>query len=384
VSHSQVYELACQLIARASVTPEDAGCQDILAARLAPLGFDIEWIDRGDVRNLWAVHAGAGPHLMFAGHTDVVPTGPAEHWATPPFTPTVIDGHLYGRGAADMKASLAAMVVAAEQALATQSHLPGTLSLLITSDEEGDAIDGTRYAIEVLKARGVQPDFCVVGEPSSTAQLGDVVRCGRRGSLNGNLIVHGVQGHVAYPADAVNPIHEVLAALDELAHIEWDNGNEYYPPTSLQISNIHAGTGASNVVPGSLQAQFNLRFSTEQTSQGLQRAIEHLLDRHGLTYDITWRLSGDPFITPSGALTDAVSRAIEAESGRLPQLSTSGGTSDGRFIAPWGNPGASTVEVVELGPVNATIHKIDENVAVADLEPLARIYARIIAMMLLP
>ncbi len=373
-----VFDLTCALMARQSVTPADDGCQQLLSDRLLPLGFKIEQIDREGVANLWAVRGDQGPHLMFAGHTDVVPSGPTEQWASPPFTPTVKDGHLYGRGAADMKSSLAAMIVAVEQALTKGTQLPGTLSFLITSDEEGEAIHGTQYAIEVLRERGICPDYCVVGEPSSSVELGDVVRCGRRGSLNGDLIIRGVQGHVAYPQDALNPIHEAFAALSELTAIRWDEGNEYYPPTSLQISNINAGTGVTNVIPGTLHVQFNLRFSTEQTSDGLMQKIEALLRRHELDFELKWHLSGQPFLTKHGTLTAAVAAAIQAETGIATELSTSGGTSDGRFISPWGSPGSHQVEVVELGPNNATIHKIDERIALADLEPLARIYQRII------
>ena len=379
-----VFDLTCALMARQSVTPADDGCQQLLADRLAPLGFEIEQIDREGVANLWAVRHGEGAHLMFAGHTDVVPTGPTEQWSSPPFTPTVQDGFLYGRGASDMKSSLAAMVVAVEGALDARPELTGTLSFLITSDEEGDAIHGTQYAIEVLRERGVRPDYCIVGEPSSSQQLGDVVRCGRRGSLNGDLTVKGLQGHVAYPQDARNPIHEAFAALSELTEHQWDAGNEYYPPTSLQISNINAGTGATNVIPGHMQVQFNLRFSTEQTSAGLMHTIEQMLDRHGLDYDLSWHLSGEPFLTDRGILTDAVTTAIAAETGITTQLSTSGGTSDGRFISPWGKPGSNQVEVVELGPNNATIHKIDERVPLIELQPLANIYQRVIELILAP
>lgn len=377
-----VFDLTCALMARQSVTPADDGCQALLSERLKPLGFEVEQIDRDGVSNLWAVRGSRGPHLMFAGHTDVVPTGPTEQWATPPFTPTVRDGYLYGRGASDMKSSLAAMIVAVENAVANAAQqggeLPGTLSFLITSDEEGEAIHGTQYAIEVLKQRGICPDYCVVGEPSSSATLGDVVRCGRRGSLNGDLTIHGVQGHVAYPQDARNPIHEAFAALSELTAKQWDAGNQYYPPTSLQISNINAGTGATNVIPGSLHVQFNLRFSTEQTSDGLIQAIEEIFRRHQLEFELNWHLSGQPFLTQHGTLTTAVTNAIKAEAGIRTELSTSGGTSDGRFISPWGTPGSHQVEVVELGPNNATIHKIDERVPLTELEPLARIYRRII------
>ncbi len=378
LARGAVFDLTCALIACQSVTPADAGCQALLAARLEPLGFTIEQIDHGGVSNLWAVRDGQGPHLMFAGHTDVVPSGPADEWSTPPFTPTVVDGFLQGRGASDMKSSLAAMIVAVENTLADYPGLAGTLSFLITSDEEGEALHGTQHVIRVLNERGIRPDYCIVGEPSSSKRLGDVVRCGRRGSLNADLTIRGIQGHVAYPQDARNPIHQAFAALSELTNRRWDEGNEYYPPTSLQISNIHAGTGATNVIPGALSVQFNLRFNTEQTSDGLQRTIEEILQRHGLEFELNWYLSGQPFLTQKGHLTNAVAAAIRAETGMTTELSTSGGTSDGRFISPWGIPGSHQVEVVELGPNNATIHKIDERIALAELEPLARIYQRVI------
>jgi succinyl-diaminopimelate desuccinylase len=378
VIEQQVLALTCELMAKDSVTPDDKGCQEILSKRLQPLGFAMEQFDHAGVSNLWAIRPGHGPHLMFAGHTDVVPTGPAEHWSTPPFTPTVIDDVLYGRGAADMKSSLAAMIVAVENALHNHPMLTGTLSFLITSDEEGDATYGTQYAIKKLHAQNVKPDYCVVGEPSSSQQLGDVVRCGRRGSLNGQLVVQGVQGHVAYPQDARNPIHQALAALDELAGKQWDTGNAYYPPTSFQISNLNSGTGATNVIPGTLEALFNLRFSTEQTAEALQSTIEGILNRHNLQYTLNWHLSGLPFLTEHGVLTETVSQAIHQEMGYLPELSTSGGTSDGRFISPWCTSASGQVEVIELGPTNATIHKIDECVSIAELAPLARIYQRII------
>lgn len=384
MANEEVLALTRDLMARPSVTPEDFGCQQVLSARLQALGFETEQLDAGGVSNLWAVHGNGGPHLMFAGHTDVVPTGPLEEWSSPPFEPTIKDGLLYGRGAADMKSSLAAMVLAVERTLTAHPTLPGTLSFLITSDEEGDAVYGTKHAVEQLAARSIRPDYCVVGEPSSSKTLGDVVRCGRRGSLNGRVTIFGVQGHVAYPQDALNPIHEAFEALAELTGIVWDNGNAYYPPTSLQISNINAGTGATNVIPGSLEVLFNLRFSTEQTSAGLQQAVEDIFSRHGLRYDLQWQLSGEPFLTETGALTEAVCQAIAAETGLTTELSTSGGTSDGRFISPWCAPGSNQVEVVELGPVNATIHKIDERVAIADLEPLANIYQRIITNLLRP
>ncbi len=371
-----VLELTQALIKRQSVTPEDDGCQALLTRRLRDIGFSCEQIDSGAVKNLWATRtlgAGNGPHLVFAGHTDVVPTGPLDQWTSPPFEPTLNNGHLYGRGAADMKASLAAMVVACERLMDKPEPLAGTLSFLITSDEEGPAVEGTRHVVDILAGRGIQPHYCIVGEPSSSLRLGDVVRCGRRGSINAVLTVRGVQGHVAYPDDALNPIHQSLAALDALAQFEWDQGNDYYPPTSLQISNIHGGTGATNVIPGDLRVDFNLRFSTEQTPAGIQTTVDKLLTPFELDYNIEWTLSGLPFLTEAGALTNAVSASILDETGITCELSTSGGTSDGRFIAPWNNA-AEAVQVVELGPINKTIHKIDECVRVADLVPLARIY----------
>ena len=377
-----VFELAKELISRVSVTPEDAGCQELIAARLNQLGFQTRQINAEGVHNLWAWRGTGSPHLMFAGHTDVVPPGPLEQWQTPPFEPTVKNGQLYGRGAADMKSSLAAMIVAVEDATAHAEHNNGTLSFLITSDEEGVATYGTRYAIDVLAKEGIRPDYCVVGEPSSSEQLGDVVRSGRRGSLNAKLKVIGTQGHVAYPQDANNPIHNVLTALSAMTTKEWDLGNDFYPPTSFQISNINGGTGATNVIPGELEIDFNFRFNTEQTATGLSASVEEILHSYGVTYEIKWQLSGEPFLTLPGALTEAVTQAIKAETGLTTELSTSGGTSDGRFISPWDKPGSGQVEVVELGPLNATIHKIDECVAVDDLVRLARIYQQIIKTLL--
>lgn len=377
-----VFELAKELISRVSVTPEDAGCQELMAARLKKLGFQTRQINAEGVHNLWAWRGTGTPHLMFAGHTDVVPPGPLEQWQTPPFEPTVKNGQLYGRGAADMKSSLAAMIVAVEDATAHAEQHNGTLSFLITSDEEGVATYGTRYAIDVLAKEGIRPDYCVVGEPSSSKQLGDVVRSGRRGSLNAKLKVIGTQGHVAYPQDANNPIHNVLTALSAMTTKEWDLGNDFYPPTSFQISNINGGTGATNVIPGELEIEFNFRFNTEQTATGLSASVEEILHSYGVAYEIKWQLSGEPFLTLPGALTEAVTQAIKAETGLTTELSTSGGTSDGRFISPWDNPGSGQVEVVELGPLNATIHKIDECVAVDDLMPLARIYQQIIKTLL--
>ena len=377
-----VFALAKELISRVSVTPEDAGCQELIAARLNQLGFQTRQINAEGVHNLWAWRGTGSPHLMFAGHTDVVPPGPLEQWQTPPFEPTVKNGQLYGRGAADMKSSLAAMIVAVEDATANAEHNCGTLSFLITSDEEGVATYGTRYAIDVLAKEGIRPDYCVVGEPSSSEQLGDVVRSGRRGSLNAKLKVIGTQGHVAYPLEANNPIHNVLTALSALTNKQWDLGNDFYPPTSFQISNINGGTGATNVIPGELEVDFNFRFNTEQTANGLSASVEEILQSFDVTYEIKWQLSGEPFLTLPGALTAAVTQAIKTETGLTTELSTSGGTSDGRFISPWDKPGSGQVEVVELGPLNATIHKIDECVAVDDLIPLAKIYQQIVKTLL--
>lgn len=377
-----VLEFAQELISRISVTPEDAGCQELISNRLAALSFQTRQINAEGVHNLWAWRGTGSPHLMFAGHTDVVPPGPIEQWQTPPFEPTIKDGQLYGRGAADMKSSLAAMIVAVENVTKNVQQNCGTLSFLITSDEEGVATHGTRYAIDVLAKEGIRPDYCVVGEPSSSELLGDVVRSGRRGSLNAKLKVIGTQGHVAYPEEANNPIHKVLTALSAMTDRQWDTGNDFYPPTSLQISNINGGTGATNVIPGELNIDFNFRFNTEQTAAGLRNAIEEILQTHGVTFDIQWQLSGEPFLTLPGDLTEAVTDAIRLETGLTTQLSTSGGTSDGRFISPWDKPGSGQVEVVELGPLNATIHKIDECVAVDDLLPLARVYQRIIKTLL--
>ena len=379
---SATLALTKQLISRSSVTPDDQGCQQLMIERLQAIGFVVENLRFDDVDNFWAVRGESGPILCFAGHTDVVPTGPEVNWSYPPFEPTECDGQLYGRGAADMKGSLAAMVVAVEQFVAAHPNHNGRIAFLITSDEEGVATHGTRYAIDVLAKEGIRPDYCVVGEPSSSELLGDVVRSGRRGSLNAKLKVIGTQGHVAYPEEANNPIHKVLTALSAMTDREWDTGNDFYPPTSLQISNINGGTGATNVIPGELNIDFNFRFNTEQTAAGLRNAIEEILQTHGVTFDIQWQLSGEPFLTLPGDLTEAVTDAIRVETGLTTQLSTSGGTSDGRFISPWDKPGSGQVEVVELGPLNATIHKIDECVAVDDLLPLARVYQRIIKTLL--
>jgi succinyl-diaminopimelate desuccinylase len=369
-------ELAQQLISRSSVTPADGGCQPLIAARLARLGFRVEHLRFGDVDNLWARRGDGAPVVCFAGHTDVVPPGPLDRWQSPPFEPTIRDGLLYGRGAADMKTSLAAFVTAIEAYLAATPEPAGSIALLITSDEEGTAVDGTVKVVETLRARGETLDFCIVGEPTSVTRLGDTIKNGRRGSLSGVLTVRGVQGHIAYPHLAANPIHLALPALTELLGIAWDEGNEYFQPTSFQISNIHAGTGANNVIPGSLEALFNFRFSPQSTVDGLKAAVHAILDRHRLDYALQWSLSGLPFLTPRGALVEAVSRAIESEFGYRPELSTSGGTSDGRFIA------TICREVVELGPVNASIHQIDEHVRLADIEALSAVYRRTLAALL--
>lgn len=363
-----VLQKARALIARPSVTPEDAGCLDLIASWLTPLGFRIERIDAGGVSNLWARRGTSGRVICFAGHTDVVPTGPLEQWTSPPFEPTVRDGHLYGRGAADMKSSIAACVVAMARLVARRPASADSLALLLTSDEEGDAVDGTVRVVEALKARGETIDFCIVGEPTCVSRLGDTMKNGRRGSLSASLSIKGVQGHVAYPHLVKNPVHLAAPALAELAATTWDAGNEYFPPTSFQISNAHAGTGANNVVPGSFEIMFNFRFSTASTVDGLQSRVHALLDRHGFEYDIRWTLGAKPFLTPRGALCDALKTAVADEIGIATELSTTGGTSDGRFIAD------ICPQLVEFGPVNASIHKVDECIAVADLEPLARIY----------
>ncbi len=373
-----VLELTRSLIERPSVTPEDAGCQALMAERLQRLGFQVTRLDRRNVSNFVAELGSGAPRLALAGHTDVVPPGEPAQWQSPPFEPTVRDGYLFGRGAADMKASLAAMVVAAERFLAQQPKPRGTLAFLITSDEEGIAEFGTRHIAGHLRQCGKVPDYCVIGEPSSTAVLGDTIRNGRRGSLNGRLTVHGVQGHVAYPDLAVNPIHEVAAFLSHLTSHEFDQGNAHYPPSRLQVSNITAGTGALNVIPGELGLDFNIRFSNEQTSNGLKSVIEGLLAQHDIDASLAWQLSGEPFLTPPGTLTGVVQSAIAEELGVPCALSTSGGTSDGRFLAPLG------CEVVELGPVNETIHKVDECVSIADLDPLSRVYERILESLLAP
>tara|TARA_R100000005_G_scaffold96160_1_gene81089 strand:+ start:4279 stop:5406 length:1128 start_codon:yes stop_codon:yes gene_type:complete len=361
-------ELTCELIRRQSVTPEDAGCQALMMDRLARLGFRCTSLRFGDVENFWAVRGDSGPLLVFAGHTDVVPTGPESGWDSPPFEPTLREGMLYGRGAADMKGSLAAMLVACEDFVSAHPRHSGRIGFLITADEEGPAHDGTVKVVDYLQQQGETIDWCLVGEPSSSAQLGDVVKNGRRGSLGAVLTVRGVQGHIAYPQLADNPIHRALPALHALTCQVWDQGNAFFPATSLQISNITSGTGATNVIPGELQVMFNFRFSTEVTADDLIRRTERLLQAHKLDYTLDWQLSGEPFLTPAGSLVDAVVESIRAETGLDTELSTAGGTSDGRFIAPTG------AQIVELGPVNATIHKRNECVLAADLPRLARLY----------
>ena len=363
-------ELTRSLIARPSVTPEDAGCLDLIASRLAPLGFVCERIDGGGVSNLWARRGTAAPLVVFAGHTDVVPTGPLDAWASNPFEPTERDGMLFGRGAADMKSSLAAFVTAIEAFVAAHPDHAGSIALLLTSDEEGDATHGTTLVVETLKARGETLDYCIVGEPTSSATLGDTIKNGRRGSLSGKLTVKGVQGHIAYPHLAKNPIHLAAPALAELAAEKWDEGNEYFPPTSWQMSNIKAGTGATNVIPGTLEVMFNFRFATVHTADQLKARVHAVLDRHGLDYDLAWTLGGKPFLTPRGSLVGAMEAAIRDTLAITPELSTTGGTSDGRFIAE------ICPQVAEFGPVNATIHKLNECIAVDAIEPLSAIYRR--------
>ncbi|MES2715014.1 MAG: succinyl-diaminopimelate desuccinylase [Pseudomonadota bacterium] len=371
-----------QLIARPSVTPDDAGCQALVTARLQPLGFACETLVCGPddfrVTNLWAVHRGArpGPTIVLAGHTDVVPTGPLAHWTSDPFVPSHRDGLLYGRGAADMKTSIAAMTVAAEEFVQAHPQHAGSLALLFTSDEEGPSTDGTVRVVELLKARGERLDCCIVGEPTSVDRLGDMVKNGRRGSLSARLTVHGVQGHVAYPQLARNPVHQLAPALAELAGMVWDNGNDHFPPTTWQVSNIHAGTGALNVIPGEVVVDCNFRFSTESTPEVLKERFEALLHKHGLSFSLAWTLGGSPFLTRPGGLSAALDAAIEAECGIRPVLSTTGGTSDGRYIAP------ICAQVVEFGPINATIHKVDECVRVADINPLKNVYRRTLEQLL--
>ncbi len=375
--HDDIVDLTCELIRRESVTPYDAGCQALIAERLGTAGFRIEHLPFGPVRNLWATHGGQGPVLVFLGHTDVVPTGPREDWHSEPFEPTMRDGCIFGRGAADMKGSVAAMVLALEQFVAAHPEHPGTVALLLTSDEEGDAIHGVRAVAECFRATNQRLDWCVVGEPTSSQKLGDAVRVGRRGSLSGKLTVRGIQGHVAYPHRADNPIHRFAPVLAELTQRSWDDGSPEFPPTSFQVSNIAAGTGANNVIPGELSVHFNFRYSTDWSAERLRAEVESIFVRHGLDYAIDWHLSGEPFLTRSGALREAVRETLLETCGIAPDESTAGGTSDGRFIAPLG------AEVVELGPVNASIHKVDEYVSIEDLRRLPAIYAQIADRLLL-
>lgn len=370
-----VIELTQQLIRRPSLSPDDAGCQAVMIERLKALGFTVELMNIGDTQNFWAWR-GEGETLAFAGHTDVVPAGDANRWINPPFEPAIRDGMLFGRGAADMKGSLAAMVVAAERFVAAHPHHQGRLAFLITSDEEASAVNGTVKVVETLMARNERLDYCLVGEPSSTEIVGDVVKNGRRGSMTANLTIHGVQGHVAYPHLADNPVHRALPALNELTATEWDRGNEFFPPTSMQIANVQAGTGSNNVIPGEFFVQFNFRFSTELTDALIKERVQALLDRHQLRYTLDWVVSGQPFLTSTGKLVEAVVNAVEHYNEIKPQLLTTGGTSDGRFIARMG------AQVVELGPVNATIHKINECVKAADLQLLSRMYQRIMEQLI--
>ena len=376
MSASPTLALACELVRRASVTPDDAGCQTVLAERLARLGFGIETMRFADVDNLWARRGGDGPLLVLLGHTDVVPTGPLREWSSPPFEPAIRDGYLYGRGAADMKGSVAAMITALERFLDRHPRHQGSVALLVTSDEEGPSVNGVRRVIETLGAREERIDWCLVGEPSSTDRLGDSVKVGRRGSLSGAIVVRGVQGHVAYPHLARNPVHDLSRLLSKLVDTVWDNGCEHFPPTSFQVSNITAGTGADNVIPGHAEASFNFRYSTRHDRDSLTAAVESTCRSLALDCHIDWRLSGEPFLTEPGRLIDAVSDAVEAVAGYRPELSTAGGTSDGRFIAPTG------AEVVELGPVNASIHRIDERVLVADLDRLSEMYEYVVTRLL--
>ncbi len=368
--------LARELIARRSVTPEDGGCQQLLAARLGPLGFRLESLVSGGVTNLWARRGTAAPLVCFAGHTDVVPTGPLDKWLSDPFAPNERDGRLFGRGAADMKTSLAAIVVAIEGFVAARPSHRGSIAVLVTSDEEGVATDGTVKVVDRLEARGERIDYCVVGEPTCVGRLGDMIKNGRRGSLSGRLVVKGIQGHIAYPQQARNPIHELAPALAELASTDWDRGNEYFQPTTWQASNIHGGTGAANVIPGELEVMFNFRFSTASTAEGLRSRVQGILDRHRLDYELEWTLGGQPFLTPRGELVAAVADAIKEITGVDAEVSTTGGTSDGRFIK------RICPQVVEFGPVNTSIHKLNEHVELDAVEPLRRIYQRVLEKLL--
>ncbi|MFW8566326.1 succinyl-diaminopimelate desuccinylase [Orrella sp. 11846] len=375
-SESSTLMLSKALIACPSVTPDDAGCQSLLMKHLSPLGFSAETLSRGGVTNLWARKGTQSPVLVFAGHTDVVPTGPVEQWRHDPFDPVIEDGKLYGRGAADMKSSIAAFVVAVQEFVEQHPNHAGSIAFLITSDEEGPAIDGTVMVCDALKARDETIDYCIVGEPSSVSQLGDTIKNGRRGSLSGKLIIRGIQGHIAYPHLARNPIHEMVPALQALTQEVWDQGNDYFPATSFQVSNIHAGTGAGNVIPGHVEIDFNFRFSTENTPETLQSRVHQILDTLKLDYTLEWTIGGLPFLTRQGTLSDALTQAIQAETGIQTQLSTSGGTSDGRFIAQ------ICPQVIEFGPLNATIHQINEHVVVKDLDSLKNIYRRTLELLL--
>jgi succinyl-diaminopimelate desuccinylase len=373
---SQTLELTQDLLSRRSVTPADEGCQPLLRERLARAGFEIELLRFGNVENFWARRGSAGPVFCFIGHTDVVPTGPMEEWHSDPFAPTIRDGFLYGRGAADMKSGLAAMVTASEAFAAEHPRHGGSIAFLITSDEEGPSVDGTKRVVEVLRGRGQKIDWCLVGEPSSESEIGDTIKVGRRGSLSGRLTVHGVQGHVAYPQLAENPVHSFAPALAELTRRSWDQGTEHFQPTSFQVSNLNSGTGAPNVIPGELKARFNLRYSPVQTLEGLKSTVEEILRQHGVRYTLEWFVSGEPFYTPPGELSQAVSAAVEEIRGSAPSLSTGGGTSDGRFIATLG------AQVVELGVVNASIHKVNECVRVRDIDTLHRMYYAVLKNLL--
>jgi succinyl-diaminopimelate desuccinylase len=374
--NSPTLALAMDLVSRPSVTPCDHGCQELMLARLDACGFNVERLKFDDVDNFWAVHGSDGPIFCFAGHTDVVPTGPVEQWTNPPFTPVIEDGLLFARGSADMKGSLAAMVVAAEQFVANYPEHPGRLAFLITSDEEGIAVNGTARVVQWLKEHHIMPQWCLVGEPSSSEKCGDTVKNGRRGSLGCSLTIKGIQGHVAYPHLASNPIHLANPVINELINEVWDKGNQYFPPTSFQVSNISSGTGATNVIPGDIKMLFNFRFSTEVTEVQLRQRVEDILDKYELEYSMEWRLSGEPFLTTTGLLVDVATRCIEEVTGLKTLLSTAGGTSDGRFIAPMGT------EVVELGPLNNSIHRVDEHVSTDDLETLTKIYQKIVSQLL--
>ncbi|MEA3276405.1 MAG: succinyl-diaminopimelate desuccinylase [Pseudomonadota bacterium] len=374
---SPTLELASELMRRPSLTPEDAGCQRLMAERLRAIGFRTEPLSFGEVTNLWARRGNCGPLFCFAGHTDVVPPGPLEDWTSDPFQPQIRDGLLYGRGACDMKGALAAMITATEAFVRKHADHRGSIAYLITSDEEGPATDGTVKVVEVLEARGEKIDYCLVGEPSSQIRLGDTIKNGRRGSINGTLKVLGTQGHVAYPQRAQNPLHAFAPALAELVAEEWDQGNDFFPPTSFQISNLSMGTGAENVIPGGLTGLFNLRFSTELSAETIKRRVHAILDRAGFDYELDWRLSGNPFLTPAGALVDATREAVAQVTGVEAELSTSGGTSDGRFIAPTG------AQVLELGAINATIHQVNERVGVDELDQLSAIYEHILEKLLI-